>query len=488
MTFENQVTIQIESTDLTVAPGSSVNVPLSLQNHSPVDGFFEITVAGIPSNWVSMPSPAFRLAAGEQRQVLLTIQPPPPPQGRAGRHQVVIRVVSQETPQQAAEAACTLTVAGLQVPGRIGILLTATEFSVAPGESVTFPLVLLNQGLEGDMVSLSVDGVPSSWVSASSPSISLSPGQQQEVTLTIRPTPSGESGAGQHPFKVLVTSQANPGQVAVAECVLVVASFSRFSSELHPQRSEARAPARVTVENQGNVEQLFTLTWQSPDDGLDFEPLSTQQLHVPPGQVAMAEFSARPRSRPLFGGDSVLPFTTHVQAAGVGVQNLNGEIVSKALIPTWVPIAVLALLLACACLSVMGVGVLGILDQTQPAAPAATAAPVEGQPPEPLATEQLPAEQPAAPAATAAPVEPPAEEQPVEPPAEEQPVEPPPEQPAEPPAGEQPPVGEQPPSAEQLPAGQGESGLPCAPAAGGLLLAPLLVMGKKHGIRRRSNK
>ena len=142
---------------------------------------------GIPSIWVSVPSPVVRLAAGEQREVLVTIQPPPPPQGRAGRHQVVIRVTSQETPQQAAEATCTLTVAALEVPGRIGLLLAATEFPVAPGETVAIPLVLFNQGLEGDVVSLSVEGIPSSWVYASSASTPLSPGQQQEVTLTIQP-------------------------------------------------------------------------------------------------------------------------------------------------------------------------------------------------------------------------------------------------------------------------------------------------------------
>ena len=234
-----------------------------------------------------------------------------------------------------------------------------------------------------------------------------------------------------------------------------LAETVQFAAELRPRQSEAGAPTRVTVENQSNVPQVFTLTWRSLDDGLVFEPVPTQQLHVPPGEVAMAEFSANPRNRPLFGADWVLPFTTHVQAAGGGAQNLNGEVVGKALIPTWVPIAVLALLLACACLCVAGIGLVGVLDQPQPAAPMATAVPSE-------------------PGAPAAPVEPPPE----------QPAEQPPEQPAEPPA-EQP---AEPPSAGQLPAEEGTSGLPCAPAAGGLLLAPLLVMGKKHGIRQRSNK
>jgi len=463
----NQVTVQIESADLQVSPGSSLTVPLLLYNHSSTDGFFELTVRGIPSNWVSVPSPVMRLSAGEQREVLLTIQPPSPPQGRAGRHHVAIRVASQETPQQAGEATCTLTVAALEVPGRIGMLLAATEFPVTPGETVAIPLILFNQGLEGDIVSLSVEGIPSSWVYASAASTPLSPGQQQEVTLTIQLPRSGEGGAGRRPLQILAASQAAPGQVAAADCILTIATFSQFSSELRPQRIEAGEPARVTVENQGNIQQAFTLTWQSPDDGLDFEPAPTQELRVPPGDVAMAEFRARPRSRPLLGRERVWPFTTRVQAAEGETRNLTGEVVGKALIPSSVLTAVLVAILVIAAIAVL-LAILGGSPEegAPPEAPAATATTVEEQP----APTQPPPEQPTQP--------PP--EQPTEPPAE-QPTEPPAEQPTEPPA-------EEPPAAENLPAEPGEGGLPCAPLAGVLFLAPLLVIGKRGREGRNAEK
>jgi hypothetical protein len=362
----------------------------------------------------------------------------------------VVRVANQAIPQEAAEATCTLTVAALQVPGRIGILLASTEFPVAPGDRVTIPVVLSNQGLEGDIVNISVEGIPSSWVYASSASTPLSPGQQQEVTLTVQPPLSGEGGAGRRPFRILAASQAAPGQVAAADCVLTIATFSQFSSELRPQRIEAGEPARVTVENQGNIQQAFTLAWQSPDDGLEFEPAPTQELRIPPGEVAMAEFRAKPRSRPLFGGERVWPFTTRVQAAEGATRNLNGEVVGKALIPSWVLPAVVVLILAIACLSVLFVVFGGDREGAPPEPPAATATPEQEQPApsEPPPTESPPTEAP--------PTEPP----PTEPPPEEPPTEPPPE-------------------AEHLPAEPGEGGLPCAPLAAGLALAPLLVIAKR---------
>lgn len=473
--LEDGLTIHLESAEVSVAPGSSLVIPVALHNRGPEDGFFELAVRGIPSTWVSMPAPVIRLAAGEQRQVSLTLQPPIPPVGRAGRHQMVIRAASQARPEVAAEATCMLTVAALAAPGRIGLLLAATEFPAAPGESVAIPLVLFNQGLERDVVDLSVEGIPSSWVSASLASVPLFPGQQQEVTLTVQPPRSGEGGAGRHPFRILAASEAAPGQVAAAECILTIATFSRFAAELRPQRIEAGAPARVMVENQGNVQQAFALTWQSPDDGVTFEPAPAQELRIAPGDVAMAEFSARPRSWPLFGGERTWPFTARVQAAEGEARNLSGEVVGKALIPSWVLPAVVVAVLAVACIAV-GFALLGGSDEgAPPPAAIATATPAEEQP----APTQPPAEEP--------PTEPPPEEQPTEPPPEEPPTEPPPQEPpAEPPPQEPPaePPAEEPPDGVQLPAEPGEGGQPCAPLAAGLFLAPLLVMGRKNREKR----
>lgn len=134
----------------------------------------------------------------------------------------------------------------------------------------------------------------------------------------------------------------------------------------------------------------------------------------------------------------------------------------KTPIPTWVwvVIAVLALLLACVCATATGLGVFGILNQSQePDAPVIIVPPTKEQPAE------QPAEQP-----TLAPPEQPTE------PSPEQPTEPPPEQPVE-----QPPEGGQPPTEPDT------GGSSCIPLAGGLVLAPLLVLGKKNGIGRRTN-
>jgi uncharacterized membrane protein len=449
---QGQISIHLASTSYSVAPGSSVTIAISLHNQGQTEGFFELSVTGIPAPWVFIASPVVRLTLGEQREVPLTIQAPAFPQGRAGRHRLVVRAANQSAPADADDVECTLTVAALEVPGRIGLLLSANEFPVVPGEGITIPIVLLNQGLEGDILNLAVDGIPTAWVSTTAASTSLSPGQQREVSLTIRPPRSLQTGAGRHPFKIQAMSQAAPGQMAEADCILTIATFAEFSGELRPQRVEAGEPARVIVENQGNIQQTFTVTHQSPEDAVVFEPAPTLELRVPPGEVAMAEFQASPRRRPFLGGEVTLPFTTRVQAADQGMQNLRGEVVARPLIPSWVLPAVLILIMALACLSVVL-----ILWEGAP----------EGVPTEPPAVEAPPTvEQPAptdVPPTVVPPTEPPPEQPPTEPPPEQPPTEPPPEQPTDEAGG-----------------GPGEPGGPCAPIAAPLILVPPLVMYRKR--------
>jgi hypothetical protein len=250
--------------------------------------------------------------------------------------------------------------------------------------------------------------------------------------------------------------------MAEAECTLTIATYTEFSGELRPERVAAGEPARVLVENRGNIQQAFTLTCQSPDEALIFEPAPSQELRVPPGEVSTAEFSAKPRSRPFYGGEVTFPFTTRVQSSGLETQNLRGQVVIRALIPTWVlPVAlVLIMVLACCWAVVLFSG--GSPEAAPTTPPEATEVP----------TVEVPPEQPTEPPPEIPTEVPP--EQPTEPPPEvptevppEQPTEPPPEVPTEVPP-EQPPT-EPPP----------EGGLPCTPLVFGLILAPLLVIGKK---------
>ena len=478
---DRRFTVSLGATEFSVEPGQSLSIPVTIRNQDSEDVSLTISVRGVPGVWLSLPSSFVHLMAGEQREVTLTIQPPAFPKGRAGHFRPVIRVTRQEAPEEAVEVTSSLTVAALELPGRIGVLLPATQFPVMPGDAISLPFVLLNRGLDADTFTLSVEGIPSGWVSAPEASVSLVPGQQQELMLTIEPPASARASAGRHPFRIQVGSQGVPDQVAEAACMLTIGALTRFEAALRPERIEAGKSGRIVIENQGNTPQAFTVGWRSAGEEVGFEPEEAQQVRVEPGDVGQVDFVAKPRRRPFLGGEVNLPFTARVETPDREVENLAGEVVTRGLLPSWV-------------LPAVGIGLLVIIvgflllpgsGGDDPAAPPpevpATEVPAEPTqaPPEPTEVAAEPTEVPPEP--TEVPPEP--TEVPPEP------TEVPPEPTEVPPEGveilpveEESPGEESPPEEPEAPPGEGGGpgpGLGCLPGALGLVLVPLMLGSRR---------
>jgi TolB protein len=340
---ESSINVQLKESQYPVVPGNRVSVPVVITNQGEIEDHFEISVRGIPLDWVIIETPVVRLKPDEKTEVALEIEAPPAPQVRAGQHAVTLVVLSQSTPSQRVETEFTLTVAAFEIQGRIGVLMESVQFTVAPGSSTEIPIVLLNQGLVEDNFKLSIEGLPVSWVSTSSPVTRLAPGEQKEVVLTILPPRDPQSKAGRHAFNLIISSQEAPDQTAKVGGTLTVAAYSKFSCEIDPPLVDEGQPARILVHNQGNIQETYTLTWLSEDDVLEFEPGSTRELKVPAGKQSAVEFSAQLRQRPILGGEKNYEYSTKVDSAEKETLTIGGEVTGKALIPVWV-IPVLAVL------------------------------------------------------------------------------------------------------------------------------------------------
>ena len=220
--------------------------------------------------------------------------------------------------------------------GRVGLFLESSQLTVEPGNSITSSVVLLNQGPVVEHFNVSVDGIPASWLPALPPPTQLMPGQQQEVKLTIQPPRTSKSRAGRYPITIRISSQDAPEHSAAAKATLTVAAYSQFDSSFHPQKLRAGKNARITVNNQGNTRETFKLGWQDRGAELAFIPPKAQ-LQVPGGQSATAEFKASPRKRRWLGNEKTHPFSFQITPQKGDPQKHSGEVVSRALIPLWVP-------------------------------------------------------------------------------------------------------------------------------------------------------
>jgi uncharacterized membrane protein len=328
--------VLLESTDFSTAPGESLAVRLVLVNQLDEADTVEVSIDGIPAEWTPTVATSVTLQGGEQREIVFHIQPDEQTLKGVGRYPFSISVFSQSNPQDSRSAEMTLTIAAVEVMGRIGLLMQQNQFSVAPGKQVLIPVVVINQGLSEDSFELKVEGIPVNWVFTNRPVLRLKPGEQAQANLTVQPPLNYQSKAGRHGLRIIATSQQAPDQFSSIDCTLTIGVFQRFASELRPQEVEAGEQAQVLVQNQGNVQQTYNVYLQSVEEEINFAPSPSASLRVPPGELGMVGFTAAPATRPILGGAYSFPFSVLVQSAEKDQQTHQGQVIGRALIPIWV--------------------------------------------------------------------------------------------------------------------------------------------------------
>jgi 6-phosphogluconolactonase (cycloisomerase 2 family) len=358
---EFPIEIEIPSAQWLAAPGKPSSLAVQLINRGTVEEVVALSIKGIPSNWLKEAYQSLHLFPGEQKDINLVIAPPEAPAVHAGRYPVQVQVARTQDPTRSRTADALLTVAAFELQGRIGVLMDATQYTVAPGSSVAVTFTLLNQGLEADTFRLAVEGVPIAWVSTATPTLRLNPGEQKQASILIQPPRNSQSKVGRTPFVLHITSQVVPGQPAAVNLLLTIAAYTQYKSALSPHQVKVGEPFQVIVENQGNIQETFTLGLESPNQSLTFEPAEAGapsigaptasggqawSLRVLAGETASAAFRASPRQRPWLGGQKPYPFSVNITSGEGKSQSHNGQATGQGLIPLWL-IAATALVLVC---------------------------------------------------------------------------------------------------------------------------------------------
>jgi heat shock protein HslJ len=346
--YQSEIKIIVQTDQYTVAPGGKLDIPLLLSNEGSVSEQIRVSVEGIPLVWVSAEQQVVLLHPGEQAQTILTVQPPAPHNTRSGRYNLRFLATSVIDPARSFQSQVTLTVAGFEVKGRVGVLMDGVQYSVVPGEKLEISAVLINQGFSADTFKLACEDLPEGWTTIPEPIFRLQPGEVKDALLIIQPPRDPSARASRYPFHILVASQEAPDQIISIDCTLTVVPFTEFKSSLEAAQPDQNLPARVEVQNLSNIPVSFKVIWSSPEDSLAFEPNEPQQINVPSGEIVNLEYTVQPARRPLFGGEKSYPYNVDVQASDQQAQTLEGSLVIKGLLPTWALVAgVVILVLLC---------------------------------------------------------------------------------------------------------------------------------------------
>lgn len=232
---------------------------------------------------------------------------------------------------------------------RAGIYMETVQLSVTPGSSTTAIFILLNRSGKRDNFRITVSGIPPNWIPSPPPVLQLPPGGQQEIRLVIQPPLAPETRPGRYPISIIAYSLLAPDQPVQVDATLTVGVFSRFTSELRPRRIYSDQTVTVTVQNQGNARDTFTITPLDRYEELVFDPPQAR-LTLPEGQVASAEFRGMVRRRRIFGSTRTQPFSADVTTSNGQTQTVTGEVVDSGIFP---PVILPLFLVLCLCLTAM---------------------------------------------------------------------------------------------------------------------------------------
>ncbi|MBN1218666.1 MAG: protein kinase [Anaerolineae bacterium] len=232
-------------------------------------------------------------------------------------------------------------------PAEVTIRMAETRpLVIAPGATLSIRFILRNEGGQGDHCQVKVQGVPSNWLSVSPAATTLSPGETQEVILTIQPPLSTLSRAGRYTLTIQVMSEHGPEKGGEVQQVLTVTTYARVTTSLWPEEFSPDQAVQVNIENQGNATDTFTVRPRL-DRGLICEP-EQAQLQIAPGEIGTAEFRVVPVRKRWIGKTFTQTISFQISSSqGVG-EGRSGQLITQGVIaPEWILAVILAIAVLC---------------------------------------------------------------------------------------------------------------------------------------------
>jgi Tol biopolymer transport system component len=234
-----RIGVMLGSIHFSVTPGTSIDIPILLQNRGDAQDSFRLNVTGLPAHWISSNSTLTQLEPNTSAEVLLTIQVPRSPQAAAGRNPFTIQFLSQRFPTQTSAVECVLTVAAYSQfsaslePGslqadQVGQVIVSNEGNTIDAYSLTFQS-RTNELIFEKAVQVARPG-PQGTQQVGIAYVEIPQGERFQV-------PAGERGA--QSFRARLRSRPILGNEETYPFGVEVRSTQNKSMELSAQVSEA---------------------------------------------------------------------------------------------------------------------------------------------------------------------------------------------------------------------------------------------------------
>ncbi|MFW6062579.1 MAG: protein kinase domain-containing protein [Chloroflexota bacterium] len=267
----------------------------------------------------------------------------------------VSQILSSSEQRQQVESADGPVPAGSEA---IGVSVENTSVELHPGETATLQIAVQNRGEAVDHVTVKVEDLPRQWTAISQEFVRLAPGTDTTLALRIQPPRDSSAAAGDHPFRIHVTSTEQQPEPVTIEGRLTVRPFSRVGVEVAPLILEHGSAANVTVKNEGNAPEALTIRGDDAENELRFSS-EHERLTVAPGRTKTVSLRISARRQPAFGATQVTPFTVIVAGDGDVREERNGELHIPPAIPRWLAMVMAGLLIVATLAGIIALSPLG---------------------------------------------------------------------------------------------------------------------------------
>lgn len=185
------------------------------------------------------------------------------------------------------------------------LVLDEPQQLVAPGARLQLALLIENLSSVETTYVVSVGGMEREWVKLSLREVTLGPGDQAEIMITIQPPRSTETRPGRYPLTVRVAMKDDPNRALEAVREIDVVGYSALAVVM--QEGKQNGLYHLAVQNQGNMPAAIQLGGYNRERLLSYH-FQPQRLQLAPGETRQVTLRVSPRGGRPFGQSRQIEF------------------------------------------------------------------------------------------------------------------------------------------------------------------------------------
>jgi len=199
------------------------------------------------------------------------------------------------------------------MPNKIEVAVTSKSLVIRPGETVETKVNLHNLGQSIDQLNVSVEGLDSSWYTLPVSSVALFPNDKDELKIVLSPPKDIKTKAGSYPFRLKVSSQANPEETTILDMVVAIQALPDIEINITPPSIKGRRGIfRVEINNIWDNEIQLNFQISDTSSALRYR-VQPELLKIPAKSRAQTTVEVSLGWLSFFGGDR--EFIFQVEAA-----------------------------------------------------------------------------------------------------------------------------------------------------------------------------